>query len=444
MQIAQFGRGVFMPDLAISLAFKFQQMKKYFLLAVFSLLSAALFAQNLEDINDMMGNKDFKGAKAAIDKYLSQTKNLEKADAWYFKGRVYNAYSYDKQLPLDEAFQLKSDAYDAFKKHLPMDPKEMRMKLENYASFLDLYYGFYDNGINRFNAKNFEGALQSFKKSLEVKDFILEKKYSYGETKLPVLDTALLVNTATSAVQAKKEEEAVRYFRMISDADISGKDYQSVYEYLSDYYSKNGNEKEMNDILTKARKYYPEDDFWDQIALMDAEKKGDENLLMAKYEELIALKPGNYALLYDYSALLYNTIYTGEKKHQNDQALKEKLTANLKEAIKVDKGIDATMLMATHLFSIASEYSSEASMIKGTKPDDVKKKKELNAQANKYMDEFLPYADAYLNYMDALPSLKPAQKANYRNMASNISEVYAVKGNTKKADEYDKKREAKQ
>lgn len=429
-----------MPDYPISLNLKIIEMKRYFLLLFFFFSGTCLFAQSLDQIYLLMVKKDFIGAKDGIDKFLSQPKNQNKQDALYYKGLIYSNYSWDEKLSPEEAFKLNMEAYDSYKKFLSMKPKDSMLNSE----FLNIYEGFFNSGIKQFNAKSYEASLVSFKSALEVKNLIIEKKYTYENKKFTPLDTLLVNYTGTAAVQAKKEEEAISYFRMITDANVSGGDYQSVYEYLADYYSKNDKEKEMNEILEKGRRLYPGNDFWAQIDLAYTEKKGDEKATMAKYEQLIAGNPGNFALLYDYSVLLYNTIYTGEKKHPDDALLKEKLTRNLQEAIKADTGIDATMLMATHLFSLASEYSSEASMIKGTKPEDAKKKKEMNALANKYMDEFLPYADKYLNFLDAKPSLKPGQKANYRNMASNVSEVYSVKGNTKKADEYEKKKAAKQ
>ena len=56
--------------------------------------------------------------------------------------------------------------------------------------------------------------------------------------KLYPLDTSLVLNTATSAIQAKKTDEAVMYYRKLTDADVAGKDYEEVYEFLVDHYSK--------------------------------------------------------------------------------------------------------------------------------------------------------------------------------------------------------------
>jgi len=423
-------------------------MKKIAFFVLLLAIANLVYSQSIDDINDMMGEKNYKGARKAIDTYLSVPKNQGKSDGWYYKGRIYNALSYDSSLSHADVFILKTDAFDAFEKYLALDTKEVRMKMESYLSFLDLFYGFNDLGIFFFNDKDFKSSFNAFKKSMELKDFILQKKYDYPQAKLYAFDTSLILNTATAASQAKLDSEAVMYFKQITDANISSKDYQNVYEYLADYYSKKGEMASLEELLVKARKFFPQDDFWDAIELGDAEKSGDAKAIRAKYEERIAANPTSFALWYDYSVLLYNTIYinidtTAVSNYDSLIAiLKDKLTSNLKEAIKYDKSIDATILMSNHLYNIASDYSSDLLMLKGNKPEDIKKRNELKSLTNKAMDDFIPYGDAVLNYYDAQPSLKPAQKANYRTVAQNMSEVYNYKVDTSKAAQYDKKRSA--
>jgi hypothetical protein len=414
-------------------------------LIVISLLmsSLSISAQTIDDVIDLMDKKDFTGAKTQIDKYLTNPKNSEKADGWYIKGRVYNAVSYDGNLAPEQLYQLKSDALAAFTKNYLMDEKHVRFQLEGpaFISFLDLYYGFYDLGAKFFNAKNYENSLLSFKKALELKDFMIAEKFDFGNTKLPALDTALIVNAATAAAQANKEELAEQYFKMITDANINGSDYVSVYEYLADYYSKGGNDEALRSILKKAREFYPANSFWDQIELGMAEKSGSDEALQAKYEERIAANPSGYALKYDYSVWMYNKIYASDEKLPNQAEMQAKLTNTLREAVKLAKGPEAGFLMATHLYNMCSDYSTAAVAIKGNKPDDLKKKKELNALTDQTMNEFLQYAEAYVKQMEEEKDLKASQKANTRSMCDNIIDVFNMKKDSKKAAEYEKKKD---
>ncbi len=414
-------------------------MKKMYFLLLLIFSSWAGFSQSLDDIADMMAKKDFAAAKAAIDKYLSDEKNAAKPEAWYYKGRVYNSYSYEKSTPESELLGLKTAAFEAFKKNQVMDSKDVRMKIENYGSYLDLYYGFYDLGATLFNGRKYDDAFGAFKKALEVGEYILGKNYTYPQATINKLDTALVLNTAISATQAKKDDESIVYYRKLTDANVSGEGYKEVYEYLVEYYNKKGNKEELDQMLAKAKKFYPTNNYWNQVELDNIAAKGDKEVLLAKYEEMIGADPENFALNYNYAVELYNKNYGSDDK-KTDETSREKLTAVLKKTIAIDKGIDATVLMANHTYNMASDAVSAASMVKGTKPEDVKKKAELKAISNRKMDDCIIYSDQVVKFYEAMPDLKAKQAANLKIVLGYLTDIYNLKGDAKKSAEYEKKR----
>ncbi len=413
-------------------------MKKISILMLLAFFAVTGYSQTLEEVREMVGKKNYAGAKAAIDKYLADAKNTGKAEAWYLKGRVYNDYSNEKTTPQSELYNLKSTAFDAFKKSQALDDKDVFLKLEGYSSYLDIYFNLYDLGANLFNAKDYEAAYNAFKKALEVEEYTLNKKYTYTQATLNVLDTALILNTAVAATQAKKMDEAVGYYRKLTDANVGGEGYKEVYEFLVEHYNKNENAAGLAEILPKAKKLYPANNYWNQVELDNI--KGDKNALFAKYEEMIAKDPSNFALAYNYAVELYNKNYGNDSK--GDDASKEKLTTVLKNAIANDQGIDATVLMANHTYNMASDAVTAASMVKGTKPEDVKKKADLKAVSNKKMDDCIVYSDLVAKYYDGKTDLKPKQVANYKIVLGYLSDIYNLKGDAKKSAEYDKKRTA--
>ena len=416
-------------------------MKKISILMLMVFSTMVAISQSLDDINEMMGKKDYAGAKTSIDKYLSDAKNSSKADGWYFKGRIYNSLSYEKTTPESSLYDLKNSAYEAFKKYQQLETSEInRMKLENYASYLDLYFGFYDLGANLFNTKDYPAAFAAFKKALEVKDYALGKKYTYTQATLYPLDTALVLNTAISASQAKNEDDAAVYYRKLIDANVNGENYRDVYELMVEYYNKKGDAVSLADVLAKGKKYYPTDNYWNQIEIDNVAKTGDQAAIFAKYEEMIAKDPANFTMVYNYAVVLYNKIYDKAKPIE-DVAVKDKLSSVLKNAIAIDPGIDATVLMAGHLYTMASDYFNAASIIKGPKPEDVKKKNDLKALANKKLDECIPYSENAVKYFETKTDMKGKQIANYKIILSNLSDIYSMKGDKKKSEEYDKKRE---
>ncbi|HRE63874.1 MAG TPA: hypothetical protein PKU77_08800 [Ferruginibacter sp.] len=418
-------------------------MKKFSIVVTACLATFSLMAQSTDDVNKLLGNEKYAEARTAIDKHMADPKNAGKSESWYFKGRTYNAYSYDKTLSATDKLNLKSDAFDAFKKAQELDKNDMRMKLENYGSYLDLYAALYEVGANSFNSKEYENALNSFKKAMEVEKYILAKGYSYKDVKLNALDTPLVLNAAVAAMQAKKEDESVGFYRQLTDANVSGPDYKDIYEYLVDYYFKKEDKANLDVMLPKAKTLYPENEFWTDIEIEAVKKSGDKAALFAKYDELISKNTTSFLLPYNYSIEQYNLLYVGDEKPANAEVAIAKLTETLNKAIANDKGIDATFLMTKHLYQVSSDQSVEITKIKGTKPEDVKKKADLTAKAKASMNEFLGYGDKVIAFYEPqAATLKPVQKATYKELLTNMSEVYTYLKNTAKAAEIDKKKAA--
>ena len=415
-------------------------MTKISIVLLLCFCSIAAMSQSLDDINKLMGDKKFTQAKTAIDKHLADPKNATKSDAWYFKGRIYNSLSYDSTVSPMDAYNYKLEAFNAFKKTQELDKNDIRLKVEQYRSYLDLYLGLYDLGARFYNNKDFKNAFNSFKNALEVKDFIMSKNYAFTEVKMNALDTSLVLNTSIAASQDKNDEMAVLYYRQLTDANVSDKNLQEVYEFLADYYSKKGDAANLQAILDKGRKLYPQNEYWTDLEMETVRKTGDKDALFAKYEKMIADNPTSFTLTYNYSIDLFNNLYAKDAKPADIDAAREKLTAALKAAIANDKGIDATVLMTKHLYNVSSDLSIAANLAKGTKPEEIKKKATLVAETNKKMDEFLVYAQQVAVYFDGQASLKPVQKATYQELLGNMSEIYNYKKDAKKAAETDKKR----
>ena len=415
-------------------------MKKLFFFSLMVSGAVVSFAQSLEDIGKLMEKSQFMAAKTGIDKYIADPKNATSPEAWYYKGRIYNSLSRDTTVGSAEALNYKMAAFDAFKKNQQYDKMDLRMKTEFYKSYLDLYLGFYDLGAQNFNVKNYTGAYNAFSKAQDIENFILSKNYLYEEIKLNKLDTALVMNMAAAALQATDTTNAILNYRRITDAGIVGPDYERVYEYLSNYYLNKNDNANGQAILTKAKMAYPNNNYWNALEVDQLSKSGDKKALLARYDELYKKDRNNFESNYNYSVEMYNSLWSNDAKNA-DTMLYSKLTEVLKSTIEVDKGNDAIMLLNNHLFNIGADYSTKASLIKGTKPEDIKKRKELNAAAVARMDEMIPYAEKALKFYADKPSLTTKQKINYQLIAGYLGDAYRLKLNPKKTAEYEKIRD---
>jgi hypothetical protein len=419
-------------------------MKKVLIFSLMLVIGARSFAQSLEDIKKMFNSKQLAPAKIAIDKYFSDAKNANNDEGLYYKGKIYNELSKDPATPKVDAYNYKLIAFEAFKLQQVNDKKDIRMTFEQHLPYLDLYGGFYDVGVSEFNAKNFASSYNAFSKAQMMENFIIERKYQYEGFKANKLDTALLINMAAAALNAADTVNALKSYRTITDAGIVGKDYEQVYEFLVSYYNSKKDAVNLDPMLAKAKVAYPQNTFWDAIETENISKSGDKKAIFARYETLLAKDPTNFINGYNYSIELYNSIYVKDYT-TIDSATSSKLISVLKATIPNDKGNDANMLLTNHLFNVAADYSSRATLIKEgklAKPADLKKKKDLNAKAIAKMDELIPYAEASLKYFAAQPKLTVNQKIKYQQVLTNLSDVYNAKANPKKAAEYDKMKAA--
>lgn len=412
-------------------------MKRILFLMVILCTTATVFSQSLDDIEDLYKKKNYAAAKTAIDTYLADAKNAGKSESWYYKARIYNSLSYESTTASADKFTYKKAAYDAYQKTQQLDPKDQRMKLDLYKPYLELYFSFYDLGATFFNNKDFSAAYNSFEMAYTVEGYILSKNYTYAEAKMYTLDTALIMNMAISAVQAKDEDNAMKNFKKLANANLSGDGYLQVYEYLANYYLDKNMPAELNEVLNQGRRLYPAETYWNDTEIKMAGKSSREAML-AKYEEMINKYPNDFFIGYNYAVELFNDMYGKDAKPATD-ASRTNLANLLKKLIPLDKENDALNLMSNHYFNMSSDYSTEASMIKGTKPEDLKKKKDLKATSLKSMDEYLVYALQSEKWYASQASLKPVQSANYRSLIGNISDIYAAKGDAAKAAEYKKK-----
>lgn len=426
----------------ITLLLKLKQyyMKKLCFISFALFAAAGLHAQSLDDIAKLMDKQQYASAKVAIEKYIVDPKNAASSDAWYYKGRIYNSLSRDTTIAKQDAYDYKQTAFEAFKKNQLLDKMDLRMKTEFHKSYLDLYLGYYDLGAQNFNLKNYTAAYNAFSKTQEIENFILSKNYLYDEIKLNKLDTPLVMNIATAALQGSDTINAVINYRRITDAGITGTDYERVYEYLAQYYLGIKDDINAQAILSKAKAAYPKNNYWNAIEVEQIAKSGDTKALFARYDEMYNKDPKNFANSYNYAVEIYNALWANNNKTP-DTTLFIKLSQVLKSAIEVDETMDATMLLNNHLFNVAAEYSTKAALIKDnktTKPEELKKKKEFNAASLSYMNELIPFGEKMIKFLSAKTTLTTKQKINYKQTAGYLSDAYRIKGDIKKSAEYDK------
>ena len=416
-------------------------MKKIFLLAVLCSFTSFAMAQDIDDIRNLVIIGQTVKAKDALDKYMSIEKNTKKPDGWYWKAYITNQLANDTTKTVEEISAMKSEAFDLFKKYRQMDPKALLLEEDKNASIYNLYSAFSSYlAIRAYQEKKPTVSFDNFKKALDVVSYSNANNLVFANgNKFPALDTLNVQYAAISANEAKKPDEAAMYHKMLVDAGLAGDTYSDSYNFLVDYYKTKKDKAAFADILTKARKLYPKnDEYWMALELEDAVDGIEKPAVFAKYDELMGKYPNNYTVAYNYSVELYNYLNGEGAKDANAAALKTKLTEVLKKAIAIQSTFDANFVLTNFLYNSSFDLSEESRKIKGPKPDDLKKKKAMEATAKKLLNDAVAPGEEALKQFATLQKAKTTDKVHRKQVLNMLKNIYEVREDRAKVAEYNK------
>lgn len=415
-------------------------MKKVFLLMLLA-VSLKLSAQDIDEIKKFAYLNQIPQAKEAVDKYLAVEKNAKKPEGWFYKGYIYNELSKDASKTLAESAALKNEAFEALKKYRTIDPKAELLTEQNNSQLFQLYSGYTtDIGVKAYEAKDPAAAFEGFKKALEVHDYIYSNNIAgINGYKFPAIDTIITLYAGISANEAKMPDEGAVYYKKLADANVGDQQYIDIYQTLAEYYKNKKDKAAFLEILDKGRKLYPKnDEYWTALEIEDAVTGVAKPAVFKNYEELMAKHPDNYIVPYNYSVELYHYIYSDETKNTNTGEYKAKLVETIKKAIANKSTVEANFLAANFLYNNSIDISEEARKIKAVKPEDVKRKKAMDADANKTMNDAIPFAENVVSVFPTVQKPKATEKANYRQALTILKNIYEVKKDAAKIASYEK------
>ncbi len=417
-------------------------MKKLLAGALLIWMSGSAAAQDLDEIRNLAILGQHAKAKEMVDKYLSVEKNAKKPDGWFYKGYIINQLSKEAGKSVEESSNMKLEAFELMKKYRSMAPKAELLEEQNNSPFFDIYVGLSsDLAIKAYNDKNIAAAHDNFKKGLEVHDYLFANNITgAGGFKFAAIDTVLTLYTAITANELKQPDVAATYYRKLADANVEGKDYVEVYQTLAEIYRNQKNQVAFEEILAKGRKLYPaQEEYWTAVEIENALNGLEKQATFPKYEELLAKYPRNYTIAYNYAVELYNYYNSDESKTADRAALKSKLETVLKTAIDIQSTFDANFIMANHLYYASFDVSDEARKIRGPKPEDLKKKKALEADAMKLMNDAATFAATADELFATVKKPKTTDKVHHKQVVTILKNVAEVKKDAAKVAEYDKR-----
>jgi len=409
-------------------------MRKLILSAFLVAATSSLFAQKIEDINKQIGSKKYADAKEKVDAALNDPKNQSNSDFWFAKAQVYNNLAQEKQ---DTALQ--AEALAAVQKYFELEAgkeeskRAVKSALEGHKTAFDIYSNYFKSGVSSFQAQNWQQAYTNFSRTLAAFDVISKNKLTNVS-----FDTTSVLYAGYSAQNAKLTDEAAKYYAQLADIKIADTSYMGIYEYLIGYYQQKKDEANAQKYIDLGKSLFPNNPNWVNYELQGLE--GDKSKKMARLEEMIKQNPQNTELLMEYAVDLFN--YTYAKDKPADYAKRqEDLTNALKKSMELNPSYAyAYYIYTQHLSNQIYDLQQSRGAVKGTKPEDVKKKQDLDKQINALVEEQFKYATAAYDIYDKLgANIKASEKASFRAVTNLLIDYHTMKKQTDKVKVYEAK-----
>src|SRR5678815_1604435 len=403
-------------------------MRKTIIAALFIVTCFVAGAQSVDDALKQLGKKNDK-AKEAIDKMTADPANAKNADAWYAKAQIYNALATDDNFKtsIPDAYD---QAFDAFKKAYDADPNNKRMMLDLYKTGFVAYEGVANRAAGAYQANNMNAAFEGYKKTIEDGDCLKSKNLSYSGYKVPQLDTGMVFMAGYSAMKLEKTDDALKYFAQIADAKIGKEaDYVIPYQFLSYQYKTRKDEANFKKYAELGREVYPKDPYFVTIKIDWARENNNYPELFNGYEELIALQPDslNNSLSYASEMFDYLFIKNADKKPADYDATAAKIETQINKTLAKDyEPLSSNLIIGQLYYNQGLDQATEADRLKGTKPEDTKKKTDLKAKSAAKYNQSIPHIEKVTSLLEqkGVTTLNGKEKSTLRNMYIMLGDMY--------------------
>jgi hypothetical protein len=426
-------------------------MKQLVLSVILAFVGMGLFAQKIDKAKELLDTKKNPAeAKTEIDKVLATDKGSKDPEAWFLKARIYYALGTDANLKAANP-TAREESFEAVKKYVELEnarekdslKRYISLQVNNFQPLTGLYSSYSNDGAAFYNAQNFNGALENYKKTMGIFDYMAGKNWT-GKSKF---DTTITLYAAITAEKANKPDDAAVYYGMIAENKIKSEGYVDIYKWLADHYSKKGDMANATKFVKLGKEVYPEDTFWSAFEIEMIRDKGTKEQLFAKYDEIIKEQPNNHVYYFNYGVELYQTAYDNDetKRPPNSKELIDKSREMLNKSIQLKPDYaNAQMLLGQIAYNQGVDLNKLQGAIKGTPtkkltPEETKKKDELKKQMVAKFDEAIPYFEKVDQLLGTQGKLKMEEKSVLKDAYDLLATIYEIKGDKDKTTTWSEK-----
>lgn len=397
--------------------------KTTLLSATLLVISASVFGQASKrtSANNYLEYGELDNAVEAIEPTITHEKTMGDAKTWFFRGKIYQAVYETKEEKYKSLHPnpLKV-AVESFLKCLELDEK-------NYHTDVVLQYlniegqQFVNEGIVKYNAKDYAAALEAFLTTLKICEIPQIKR----------TDSLSIYYAGACSEQTGDLALSEKYYRQ---AIAIGYKAEAAYVRMERMYAAAGNDDKAYEILKEGRKAFPNNQTMVTDEVNVYLKKDQHKEAMEALQVAIEGEPDNASLHF---ALGFVNDRLASKEIEADPKGNEAYNGYLAAAEKSysksveldDSNFDAVYNLGALYFNQAVKMQEAANMI-----DDTKKYEAAKAEADKVFEKSLPILEkAYaINPTDkgVLVSLKqlyyrkmvddPAYKEKYDEVMSKM------------------------
>lgn len=363
-------------------------MRKLTFIMILLFCATATYAQKgkVAQASSYLSSGKLDEAKKLIDEAITHENCVNDPKSYFVKGQIYQAIY---ESPLPDYKKLDSNAlevaWEAYQKVQQLDekgkfPKKLKVQYENLA------IDFANRGVEFYTTENFQGALNAFKKVLEI-----EKSPIINN---PAVDTAIIFNAGLAAQKANLYQEAENYYK---EALKYNYEPAKTYVMLASVLKEQGKSEEALQYLQKGYEIAPNDPFT-LVELINYYLLGGEPEKAEVYLDAAIKQDPNNPSYYRAKGTLY------EKMKQP-----EKAEGMYEKALSLDpKDFNSQYYLANLKLNAANELNKEVFAIE---------------DADEYNREIQKVYAAYANvipYFEKALELQPGE----RNTMTILKELY--------------------
>ncbi len=443
-------------------------MKKITLSFIAIACSAIVFAQNYDEVKNMLLIRNYVKAKELLDKNWSNAKFVSKPDAYILKAAVYAGLSLDSANAA-QAPKLREEAQAALDKYREMDPKmTMLLDKDSYTSGapIGLYSGYFNEGISNYNKKKWPESYEAFKKAVQMSDLLTE--YKIADI---ALDTNGILLAGASAQNMKNnDEEAVKYFKRLADIKVGGDENEFFYQFLTNYYLQKGDMANFNKYLGLGKEVFPKSKYFEYDDIDFILNMEDEAKKMKMIDDRLAADPNNYKIQAAYGEMLFGRLNpkdTSTALPANYDEIETKMVAAFTKASElkpenglfmtnlanhyINKSIKTNKQLTEHQEVMREKAKAAKAALPPAKPGtkqvapapekaDLAKKEALLKEYETNVDQAASYYEKAIAIYSKLTSPTAIEKQQYRNAVSYLIDINREKKENSrgKVADYDK------